>query len=153
MLSQEELKKRLHYDPNTGIFTWKINSGRAIRGRQAGTYGTKGYIQIRILQQNYRAHRLAFLYMTGKIPKEVEHLNHCVNDNRWSNLAETDSTRNAINRPRRVDNKSGITGVRKHQDGRRWQAHIAKQGQQTYLGLYTDFFEACCARKSAENIR
>jgi hypothetical protein len=151
VITQSKLKKLLHYNPDTGDFTWKITSGRAFKGNIAGCYGPKGYTQIRINMQNYRAHRLAFLYMEGYMPKEVEHLNHCVNDNRWENLAATDSTKNAINRPKRVDNKTGITGVGQHRDGRRWTAYIALRGKQTHFGIFTDFFEACCTRKSAEN--
>lgn len=44
-------------------------------------------------------------------------------------------------------NKTGITGV--HCAGNRWRASLSS----ARLGTFSDFFEACCARKSAENKR
>jgi hypothetical protein len=48
------------------------------------------------------------------------------------------------------DNKSGITGVYKEKQTSSWKAYIRVKGSQITLGRFRDFFEACCARKSAE---
>jgi len=63
-LTQKELKKRLNYDPITGLFTWaskKSNFSRIKIGAIAGTLDNKGYIIIRLNKKGYKAHRLAFL--------------------------------------------------------------------------------------------
>lgn len=48
------------------------------------------------------------------------------------------------------DNRTGITGVYFEKQTSRWKAYIRVEGSQITLGRYTDFFEACCRRKSAE---
>lgn len=47
-------------------------------------------------------------------------------------------------------NKTGITGVYWYKKGLKWQVRIRVDGYLHHLGYYHDFFEACCARKSAE---
>lgn len=49
-----------------------------------------------------------------------------------------------------VDNNSGITGVYKEKQTDKWKAYIRFKGAQITLGRFSDFFEACCHRKSAE---
>lgn len=88
-LTQEELKRLLHYDPDTGVFTWKVNRGsRGKVGAIAGTLSkSTGYIQITIYNARYTAHRLAILYVEGEFPKgNVKHENSIDIDNRHCNL-------------------------------------------------------------------
>lgn len=88
-LTQKRLKKLLYYNPDTGIFTWKINSRRSLKDAPAGNLHPSGYIRIGIDSKEYRAHRLAFLYMEGYIPEnDVDHINRVRDDNRWKNLRE-----------------------------------------------------------------
>ena len=54
------------------------------------------------------------------------------------------------NTRKRKDNKSGIPGVRKRNQGD-FIAVIDANKSRQYLGLFETFFDACCARKSAEN--
>jgi hypothetical protein len=44
------------------------------------------------------AHQLAFLYMTGSIPIEIDHANGDRADNRWANLREATRKQNNGNR-------------------------------------------------------
>ena len=55
------------------------------------------YTYIKIYNKRYRAHRLAFLYMTGEIPKLVDHINRLPWDNTWTNLRATNHRENALN--------------------------------------------------------
>ena len=109
-LSATQLRKLLKYDPATGVFRWRVHRGRNNVGTVAGTHPPKGYRQIRIDGKIYRAHRLAWLYMTGKWPKlEIGYINHKTSDARWANLrAMTPSQRGAATRMR---NKLGVRGV------------------------------------------
>jgi hypothetical protein len=110
MISQKYLKSVLHYNPDTGVFTWTSCRGRIRIGSVAGTKRTEqGYVVIRIDNQGYYAHQLAVLYMTGYLPiypkDEVDHLNTIKHDNRWSNLQLTNCTGNSNNLMTRM-NKS-----------------------------------------------
>ena len=86
ILSQKKLKELLHYNPETGVFTWKSANKKYLKsqhaaavwkgqkeGKSAGSIrkrSGKRYIDIRICGKCYLAHRLAWLYSTGKFPPE-----------------------------------------------------------------------------------
>jgi len=153
ILTQDYLKNILDYNPETGDFTWLITPGKRIKaGCIAGSVNGLGYLIIKINNKNYKAHRLAMLYMTGKWPKDqADHINHIKNDNRIVNLREATDEENSKNAPKRKDNTSGITGVLWHSRDKVWQAQIAVTGKRKHLGYFDDKFESICARKSAEN--
>lgn len=90
-LTAGRLKELLTYDPETGVFIWRgWRSGSAVAGSVAGSLHSDGYVCIKIGRCLYRAHRLAFLYMTGSRPiGQVDHINMNRADNRWCNLRET----------------------------------------------------------------
>jgi hypothetical protein len=67
MLTQSALKELLHYDPDKGLFSWRINAGRRKAGDVAGSIRT-GYRVIGIDGALFSAARLAFLYVTGDLP-------------------------------------------------------------------------------------
>lgn len=88
-MEQTRLKELLHYDPNTGIFTWRVNRrGRfARKGSVAGTVDFNGYIAMGVDNRRYYAHRLAWLYVFGYYPPEdTDHINEIKTDNRIVNL-------------------------------------------------------------------
>jgi hypothetical protein len=87
-LTQKELKKWLHYDPETGDFTWRVNTGkRAMVGQVAGTLRPEGYRVVSIHGKLHRAHRLAWLYVHGHMPpNELYIINGVRGDNRLNNL-------------------------------------------------------------------
>jgi hypothetical protein len=62
------------------------------------------------------------------------------------------ATRTVQNRNKRVmsKNKTGITGVWFNAANEKWYAKISVMRKQFNLKTTPDFFEACCARKSAE---
>jgi hypothetical protein len=86
----EVAEKLLAYDPETGDFLWRKSRSRVARaGDIAGSEDGQGYVVIMVNQRHYQAHRLAFLFMTGKWPVGViDHINTIRNDNRWCNLRE-----------------------------------------------------------------
>ena len=152
-ISQVELKKELTYDPSTGIFI----SNRAIKGRfkgaVCGCVDKDGYIQIRIHKVLYRAHRLAFLYMTGKLPKkDVDHINQIRADNRWENLRDANATINSRNSKLYKTNKSGVPGVRFIKSRGRWRSEICVNYRNIFLGYFKTIQDAINARKDAEDL-
>jgi hypothetical protein len=76
MITQEELKRVLHYDPDTGVFTRRVTlSSKAKAGDIVGT-NMRGYLQVCIHGKQYRLHRLAWLYVYGVFPEhETDHIN------------------------------------------------------------------------------
>jgi hypothetical protein len=112
MLNQETLKKYLTYDPETGLFRWKIARGKIKVGEVAGTTNNYGYICIKIFYKKYKAHRLAWLYTYGEFPEDqMDHINRIKNDNRIANLRAVTHTENMKNRSLQSSNTSGHAGV------------------------------------------
>jgi hypothetical protein len=116
-LTADELRRRLSYDQETGIFRWLLpNSNRLKAGDIAGSI-SYGYLTIRINGLLYRCHRLAWLYVYGVWPSgQLDHKNLNRSDNRINNLRVATNAQNIINSPAR--NQSGLKGVWKLKDGR-----------------------------------
>ena len=152
-LTQEKIKEVLHYDLDTGVFVWlKRTSVRIMIGDTAGCVSKNGYYQIKALNIVSYAHRLAFLYMTGEWPKDqVDHINHIKTDNRWCNLRASTDKENRKNMPRQKNNTSGVNGVGWDSSRKKWISCIKINSKAIHLGRFSNFFDAVCARKSAEN--
>lgn len=112
-LTHEFLKSVLHYNPDTGDFTWLVALARKIKiGQIAGSEDKLGYRTIFIRTKRYKAHRLAFFYMTGNVPdKEIDHINCIPSDNRWENIRLATRSQNIMNTRQRKNTKTGIRGV------------------------------------------
>ena len=150
-ITQDCLKEQLHYEPTTGLFTWKVSNNNRIKvGDVAGSVRKDGYIHIRINRRYYLSHRLAFLWVTGVFPPEqVDHINHQKDDNRWVNLRVASHQENGRNRSMSIRNKSGFTGVSWHKHANKWVSRIIINGKDEHLGLFKDLDEAINARKRA----
>ena len=136
-LSQARLKELLHYDSDTGLFTWKISRGCMHAGQVAGGPNSKGYRQIKIDGVVYKAHRLAHLYVVGAWPDDkIDHANTVRGDNRFSNLREATTLQNNRNTTKRSDNTSGFKGVSFNKNRCKWEAYIRYDGRRRHLGLF-----------------
>lgn len=152
-VTPELLRELLHYDPETGLFTRiKIISSRSrIRiGNIAGCADGQGYIRIKIGGRSGRcfaAHRLAWLYMTGKWPEnEIDHVDLNPSNNRWSNLREANRSTNIANTRRRADNTSGLKGVYRGPGIERpWRAEITLHKKRVFIGAFATIEEAKAA--------
>jgi hypothetical protein len=138
MLTQKELKHILHYNAETGFFTWLIANNGNIKVRKiAGTLKNNGYISITINKKLYQAHRLAFLYMEGEFPNDcVDHVNYVRNDNRWCNIRKATKLENSRNVGLRKDNTSGYKGVYWSSADKKWRAQISVNGKRKLLGMF-----------------
>jgi len=154
MINQSRLKQLLNYDPNTGIFTWKIKGRKKIVG--CINFKT-GYLVIRIDNKLYQAHRLVFLYMTGDIPEYVDHIDCNKLNNKWSNLRKATKSQNEMNKPKKITNKTGFKGVvfvkaRSHLKTP-WKAQITCNRKQIALGYFeTAELAANAYNKAALNL-
>lgn len=138
MITQDELKEFLQYDAETGIFTWlKRTSNRVKIGAVAGTKHCAGYVSISLNGKLYLAHRLAWLYTHGELPKhEIDHINGKRNDNRILNLRQATHKQNLYNTGMFSHNSSGIRGVFQRKDTGKWQAQTKENGRHKSLGCY-----------------
>ena len=138
LLTAERLREIIVYNPDTGVFTWRISRGRAGAGNIAGTLDTGGYWRILILGRKQAAHRLAWLYMTGEWPEhDIDHKNTVRNDNRWVNLRKGTRSENCQNQQRaKVTNASGYLGVRLDKRSGRYAAEISANGRKHWLGYH-----------------
>ena len=150
-MDQQELQRLLEYCPETGIFTWRVKPAKQIAAGTEAGYQKNEYRYIRISGTLYYAHRLAVLYMTGKMPSEqVDHDNGIRGDNRWKNLKEANPTKNRRNAAKSKNNTSGTTGVIWDKAKQMWFARITVNYKEIFLGYFTDIDEAISVRKTAE---
>jgi len=110
VVTRYRLKELLYYHPESGDFIRLEKTGNQVRaGTQAGCINGHGYIDIRIDGRVYKAHRLAFLYMTGEFPpNDADHRNTVKHDNCWGNLRPATDGQNKYNQGLRVDNSTGF---------------------------------------------
>jgi hypothetical protein len=146
ILTQEDLKRALFYDPETGGFYYRSSHHGKKAGALAGCRDDRGYVRITLAGKSWMAHRLAFLYMAGKWPRyNVDHLNGQPSANHWDNLLDRRQSENIARA--RVKRKS-LRGVCWKHNG--WEATIKINGITEYLGRYktqTDaamaYYDAC----------
>lgn len=161
-MTADYLHQCLSYDSLSGAFSWKVRplahfkDARAQKiwntkysGKQAGAVMPIGYVIIRIHKQCYYAHRLAWLYVYGQWPKEIDHINGITADNRIENLRSVSHAENGKNVKKPSHNLTGVIGVCVPNDGGRIQARIQVNGKDIKLGRFDSIEEAKMARLRA----
>lgn len=149
MLTHERVRHLLDYDPNTGIFTWKVTrngisagktSGAQV-GRPAGSPDKNGYLVICLDGKKYWAARLAFFWMTGQWPRhDADHRNRNPSNNQWTNLRDATTSQNMQNKRIQKNNSVGLKGVGRHKIKGIWtgkyRARIKTPDRHLHLGLF-----------------
>lgn len=137
--TRNQIDRLLRYDPDTGVFTWR--SGRSA-GQQAGhvsrTGRERGRVLIGVFRKLHKAHRLAWLLMTGEWPtSEIDHRDGNPSNNAWSNLRLATPSQNQENRrSARRDSTTGLLGVTPHPRTGTFRASIQVKGRRRSLGYY-----------------
>ena len=145
-LTQDLIKSILHYEPTTGLFTWKVRlSPRKGIGDEAGSREADGYIRIQIRRKHYPAHCLAWLYVYGVMANQIDHKDGNTSNNRIDNLRLATTKDNGANRKIGKNNTSGYKGVwlsvrRGRKD--RWRAVIVVDNEHVQLGSFDTKEEA-----------
>jgi HNH endonuclease len=124
--SIDRLRELFSYDPESGLFTRRVAIRRGISsGTVAGSKHSNGYVYLQVDGRRYLSHRLAWLWVHGEWPPEIDHADQSPANNRISNLRPVSHALNILNSRSRVDSRSGVTGVY-HQNSRRrpWRACI-----------------------------
>lgn len=146
------LRSVLKYDPETGIFTrlHTVNPNpKAQVGQPVGTRHSGGYWQIRVGLKRYLAHRLAWFYVHGEWPTEIDHINKNKTDNRICNLRQVEHVQNMHNLGLSRHNKSGIKGVSFDKATGKWAACFQLNGRTKHLGRFASKEEAAVAHRNA----
>ena len=153
MIDQNRLKEVFSYNEHTGKFIRLIALSNRVKVGDIAGYGhSTGYKQISIDGNQYFSHRLAWLYVHGKWPEhEIDHINGIRDDNRIENLRCVDRQENSRNTAVNKNNTSGVSGVSWCKHHKKWFSRIFISHTAQSLGYFTNFFDAVCARKSAEN--
>lgn len=141
-LTQKQLKEILHYNPDTGVFTWKTDKRGGREGTVAGWRNDRG-IGIEINGKHYRASRLAWLYAHGIWPKKnISFINGNQFDNRIINLREAGRSEVTWHANTPKTNTSGGKGVNWHKQFKKWRARCLVNGRRYSLGCFTDIADA-----------
>ncbi len=149
MINQYRLKQCLSYNPSDGIFRW-IEKRRGLRvGDIAGYNRSDGYIDIGIDGKLYRAHRLAWLYMNGVMPKSIDHIDGDRSNNCISNLREVSKGENSKNLGTNRRNSSGEMNIMWYNPLNKWHVQIQHKGKRIHIGYFDSMVEAKAARDLA----
>jgi len=154
-ISHAELLSVLHYDPSSGVFVWnKTLSNAAVSGARAGSFQKTKHRQIQINGKKYKEHRLAWLYIYGKMPEhEIDHINGNPSDNRICNLRDVTHRENGNNLIKH--RKGKLAGCYYSQAAKAWLAQIQINGKWKYLGKHPtekEAHEAYLLARSEHNI-
>jgi hypothetical protein len=105
----------------------------------AGWFGDpKQHGLITVAGRAIRAHRLAFLWMTGDIPDLIDHADGNPHNNAWLNLRPATRNQNRQNSRRGKNNTSGFKGVSFQHTSQKWLAYINKDHKKIFLGSFAD---------------
>lgn len=145
-----ELVETLEYRPETGDFFWKNpKSNRVKVGQKAGCLNAYGYVVIFFKGKLRQASHLAWLYVYGVLPKELDHINHTPADNRISNLRLCSRSENQSNRRKQSNNTSGFKGIHWFPQSRKWRVRLGHKGKHYHVGLFNTIEEAVAAYDEA----
>jgi len=152
-ISHDDLLSLLHYDPDTGEFTWKVRKANciAVGDRAGGVRPKDGYRMIQISGRFYLEHRLAWFYVHGQWPGDcVDHINFNKADNRIANLRKAEKWQNCCHRDLNAHAPSGCSGVNFRSDMDKWRVRVGANGKRTTIGHYDTYEEAVAARMRAK---
>lgn len=144
MLDHKDLLNKFYYDQETGLFYKYVLDRESLTKvrKLTGSKIANGYCGVYYNGKVYPAHRLAWFYVHGVMPKlEIDHINRVRDDNRLVNLRLATRKQNSQNREIRIKTNSGIQGVKRNVSNVigviSYTARIIVDGQDIYLGVYS----------------
>ena len=148
-MTADELRERLSYDPDTGVFVWLKSAAPYRNGKVAGGASPKGYRSLRIDGKYVLAHRVAWLFVHGEWPdREIDHINGDGTDNRIANLRLATRGQNMMNTGNRRNSTTGFKAVGVIPSGK-YRARIRTNGKRIHLGVFPTAEDAAEAYRRA----
>lgn len=151
MLTVERVREVLDYNPETGVFRWKTHKQPQKIGQITGNFGGGDdgkYWRVRVDGKWYYGHRLAWFYVYGVWPTQLDHKDTIKHHNAILNLREATTVQNAGNMRMHRRNKLGFKGVRKRTPGC-YEARLGIGGKDHVLGYFKSPEEAHAAYVAA----
>jgi hypothetical protein len=146
--------KRLEVSQERVLELFRYEDGKLFRrsdNKLMGCYTQKHrYARIGIDGQNYKVHRIIFLYHKGYMPKIIDHINGDCYDNRIENLREANTYQNRQNSRIYSTSKSGVKNVYWSKGIDKWCVCFSINGKRKTFGYYADLEEA---KKVATSMR
>jgi len=152
----ETLRALFHYNPETGVLTWRLRPpltyaariwNKRFAGREAGSLTKRGYRVVEIYRRAYKVHRVAFKMATGdEPPAQIDHINGDHSDNRFANLRPATSSENCANKAVQRNSTTGVKGVTYHKRERGYVARVQLRGRSHYVGVFKTLDAAKAAR-------
>ena len=143
-ITPAQLAAAFRYDPVAGVI-YRIASKRPDTiGPVPIILNTGGYAVVYAYGSLVRAHRLAFVLMTGEWPEfDIDHINRDRTDNRWVNLRAATRAENLRNTDARKGSASGHKCVEKRGD--KFIAYAREGGRKHHLGSFASADDASAA--------
>jgi hypothetical protein len=156
-LTLERLYELLSYDPETGVFRWRVDRYSCkCAGQIAGTTkNPRGYRYISVDCRAYRASRLAWFYVHGVWPPaQVDHVDvhgpH--DDDRIVNLRLAGNSQNTANRRKFLKSASPYKGVMFKKKKGCWIARVQADGVRYERSGFKTAEDAFAARNSMATV-
>ena len=101
-----------------------------------------------------KLHRYLWEQVNGPVPEgmTLDHIDGDTHNNDLSNLRLVTQQDNTRNGKLSKNNTSGVNGVVWNKRDSKWTARVKVDYKQLYLGQFNDWFDAVCARMSANNL-
>lgn len=148
-LTAKRVRELFSYDPETGNLHWRERPSMKVMAGDAAGNRLGEYLQITIDTRRYMAHRLVWLHVTGRWPKEqIDHINGKKSDNRFENLREATAAENTRNRKPHKGKRFGLKGISQHGENS-FRAMIWVNGKNRHLGSFPTKEEAAEAYRRA----
>lgn len=154
----EEVKDTFQYPPETGELFWNpdrnkkwfktANAYQAYLNHRAGkpvktSINAHGYLVVGLKNKTLLVHRIAFVLMLGRFPKEtLDHIDGNPLNNCWVNLREVPQCINARNQRKNSRNSSGFPGVYWVARDKKWASQVCINRTQKLLGSFDSPEEA-----------
>lgn len=141
-VTQELLQSLFLLNKDTGLINASTRSTNARMGERAGSTKKDLRRYIRIGSKLYLEHRLIWMYLYGKFPVFIDHIDGNPSNNALYNLREATKSENNRNVSKRCTNTSGYKGVTWHHPMKKWRAQMTYQGTTRPLGFEAEAQDA-----------
>ena len=131
-----DVRERVSYDSDTGIFKALRSAGKRRKGDVCGYPDRLGYVKLSFDGKWVLAHRLAWFFIFRQWPDgEIDHIDGDPSNNRISNLRVCTRSQNVMNTRRG-------NGVCWHKTKKKWQALVKSGGKSHFAGHFDTREEA-----------